>query len=97
MSKHTEGPWVFRKKDGNLELMMGNVCAMSSENYYPWVPENPADWELMAAAPDLLEALQRIKQRLDTCHLHIMNGHEVFESVYVKMIDKAIAKATGEE
>jgi hypothetical protein len=47
------------------------------------------------AAPDLLEVLQQIKQRLDTCHLHVLGGHEVFDSFYVEMIDTAIAKATG--
>jgi hypothetical protein len=28
--------------------------------YYPWVPENDADWHLIAAAPDLYEALDDV-------------------------------------
>jgi hypothetical protein len=52
---------------------------------------------LYSVNADLLEVLQQIKQRLDTCHLHVLGGHEVFDSFYVEMIDTAIAKATGEQ
>ncbi len=44
-------------------------------------------------ADKLLDALQQIKKRLDTCHLHVLSGHEVFDSFYVEMIDTAIARA----
>jgi hypothetical protein len=44
-------------------------------------------------ADKILDALQQIKQRLDTCHLHVLSGHEVFDSFYMELIDDAIASA----
>ncbi len=104
MSKHTPGPWkwYWRQEDGLTncgvfhERKRGMAYSVCRAPLYQTEEIWEADARLIAAAPDLLEALQQIKQRLDTCHLHIMNGHEVFDSFYVEMIDKAIAKATGE-
>ncbi len=50
-----------------------------------------------ACFPELLEALKAIKERLDTCHLHVVGGHEVFDSFYTELIANAIAKAEGEQ
>lgn len=38
---------------------------MGNETYYPWTPENIADWQLIAAAPDLLEALKGLLKEAD--------------------------------
>lgn len=37
---------------------------MGSAAYYPWVPDNEADWRLIAAAPELLEALKYARRFL---------------------------------
>jgi hypothetical protein len=86
MTQHTKGPWTYRCVDGIHELLMANVCEMSSTTYYPWVPANPADWKLMAAAPDLLEALQ-----------NLVNGNGFAPSESLEKARAAIAKATGEK
>lgn len=85
MSKHTPGPWNFRRNDyywefGNEEVQLGDVCASQCTD--PGKEE--ANARLISAAPDLLEALQKI-------HAHgytNMADHE--------MVASAIAKATGE-
>jgi hypothetical protein len=64
-----------------------------TEDYYQ---KRLADLHLIAAAPELLEALKVIKDRLDTCHLHVLSGHEVFDSYHTDLIDSVIAKAEGE-
>jgi hypothetical protein len=100
-TQHTPGPW--KVKAHSTAVLAGRKQICSNVNSASNLPVNMRDdleiahanARLIAAAPDLLGALQQIKQRLDTCHLHIMNGHEVFDSFYVEMIDKAIAKATG--
>ena len=57
--KWTPGPWCVKYEGGDTKLVMGDgrihMCDMC---YYPWVPENDADWHLIAAAPDLYEALE---------------------------------------
>ena len=95
-TQHTPGPWTFHRESScdrgdsyGVRAPAPHYCVVPTLNI------NPADARLIAAAPDLLEALQQIKQRLDTCHLHVLNGHEVFDSFYMELIDNAIAKATG--
>lgn len=57
--KWTPGPWFVRYIGGETQLVMGDGDVhMSDMHYYPWVPENNADWHLIAAAPDLFEALE---------------------------------------
>ena len=65
MSKHTPGPWVVRRAEGSETL--DQICTDESE---PWIiadvsgPERAlpveANARLIAAAPDLLEALQEL-------------------------------------
>jgi hypothetical protein len=107
-TQHTPGPWIGagpsfgdplprytttimteweHQDDGYIQ-----ICELPFHHHDD---ENEANARLIAAAPDLLEALQQIKQRLDTCHLHVLSGHEVFDSFYMELIDSNIAKATG--
>lgn len=84
MSKHTPGPWKFKIDEcwlieANKESIMGN------ESYYPWVPKEEADWHLIAAAPELLDAC-----RLSLSCIGVMFGKEA------DVIRRAIKKATGE-
>lgn len=57
--KWTAGPWVVRYRGGETQLVMGDgdihMCDMI---YYPWVPENVADWHLIAAAPEMADYIQ---------------------------------------
>lgn len=58
---HTLGPWrlAFDSEFDSSEIESADgVSLMGSETFYPWVPENPADWHLIAAGPEMLEALE---------------------------------------
>lgn len=61
-AQHTPGPWVLvngKNCMGNpmLEIKADKESLMCDEPYYPSTPTNKADWTLVAAAPELLEAL----------------------------------------
>lgn len=63
-AQHTPGPWKLetdekRYDDASLVIYDSDGNAlMGNAPYYPWVPDNKSDWLLIAAAPELLEALQ---------------------------------------
>ena len=85
--KHTPGPWVathangndFIVKAGDIEVVAGCGCYGS-----PYMRGNPdADARLIAAAPDLLEALQGVLRVAD-------RATDEFDAARA-----AIAKATG--
>lgn len=87
MSKHTPGPWEFRKDDG-WTLFADGESIMGSATYYPWVPSREADWRLIAAAPELLEALELV---MKVC------GFQRGDSPTFDRAFAAIAKAKGEQ
>lgn len=55
-----------------------------------------ANARLIAAAPDLMEALQELDMRLRACH-SITTAREAYDSFYQELVRGAIAKATGEQ
>jgi hypothetical protein len=69
---HTPGPWRFCMAEVSSygPDAAWRICApgqegeydalFGSEPYYPWNSSNIADWHLIAAAPELLEALKRL-------------------------------------
>lgn len=65
--KWTPGPWAVEYKHGTTRLVAGGEVTMCDETYYPWAPENDADWHLIAAAPELYEALKAMVY--ETTHL----------------------------
>ena len=58
---HTPGPWTFSQAHGNRYIKSADgklsICDM---DYYPWVDATDDDWRLIAAAPELLEALKSL-------------------------------------
>ena len=92
MSKHTPGPWNFRRNDyywefGNEEVQLGDVCASQCTD--PGKEE--ANARLIAAAPDLLEAC-RVASAL-------LKGAPRSLGYYfdARQLDAAIQKAVGAE
>lgn len=86
---YTKGPWTFEKKENwHIRDAEGNSM-MCDEQYYPWVPSNEADWHVMAAAPELLEALKAIVPAYDDARAQ-QHGHDLLEQARA-----AIAKAEG--
>lgn len=82
--KHTPGPWLVSKPSGNYieaPAVRGSIVALTFS-------ATPADAHLVAAAPDLLEALEALARK-----------HRNFEQVSaadVLAAEAAIAKAKGE-
>lgn len=83
MSGHTKGPWVH---DGDGEILApGNVIVVYSHGGQRAV-QTDDDANLIAAAPDLLEALIDVRRALEL-------GNFTGE---LAVVDAAIAKARGE-
>lgn len=86
--KWTRGPWEVKFSGGETHLIADGDCIMCDMHYYPWAPENPADWHLIAAAPDLYDALQAMVDYCNAeCGSNIYPGHQA---------NQALAKARGE-
>ena len=102
MSKHTEGPW---KVDGKTELCITNVhdrskyvgsasIMGSKDNCKELYEEAKANARLMAAAPELLEALEAIQKHWN----YEGNAYGMDDELLpiMKKAKQAIAKAKGE-
>ena len=79
MSKHTPGPWAVHPSA---------PMAVHQPEYQCWIPQNKADVQLIAAAPDLLEALRSITDAADEKRV---------TAKHYEIARTAIAKATGEK
>jgi hypothetical protein len=92
MSKHTKGPWTYEPSDSNLAgaitAKTGWICDFDTDPS----PENAC---LIAAAPELLEALERIHKHAKGFFLLNHTGIEFNQ--WFEQAQKAIAKAKGEE
>jgi len=102
MSRHTPGPWSVGNTDPLLfGVKRGNGMAPIGFVYGPSFPERSAlgsealaNARLIAAAPDLLEALQMIySETADYIRLNNLGG---MDNQCMKLSRAAIAKATGE-
>ena len=88
MSKHTPGPWEPTNSDdlddppGNVVCTLGDGWYVSSE-HEPTRDSNEADARLIAAAPEMLDALEAAA--------HVLPLGEEYNAVV-----EAIAKAKGE-
>ena len=93
-AKHTPGPWVVRTIDQSLatvETQDGEyiICAAAQLRGDDWKTEHAerkANARLIAAAPELLEALQFVMTA---------SGEQL--STAFEQAQAAIAKATGEQ
>ena len=84
MSNHTPGPWAYENYGGTVHVFLDNeggtpsICKLVGN-------DKDANARLIAAAPDLLEALERVKAT------GVFLG-----AIPQEMVDAAIAKAKGE-
>ncbi len=88
-AKHTPGPWAYRQDDTGED---GFVVVSEGRPYVATVHSGARDWtesnaRLIAAAPDLLEALTLA----DT----MLSGANMNAKVVTLKVRAAIAKATG--
>lgn len=96
MTKHTPGPWeqTYGKR--------GTLCVISDTTWICGEIENPhspideveaiANARLIAAAPDLLEALEGVSVLINSGALKSFTSEP-----WVGRVQRAIAKATGED
>jgi hypothetical protein len=90
MTQHTPGPWEFLPPDdgncGAITAKTGWICDFAEE-------PSDANARLIAAAPDLLEALKNLVNQHNTVY---GIGDMEMQSA-IDFAHKAIAKATGEK
>ena len=95
MTKHTPGPWNFYddSNDGKTNRIEIVAVGKTVARIYHSVPaEDLPNARLIAAAPDLLNALKRI---LDEPNNTMSDGKALKE--IIRIARAAIAKATGEQ
>ena len=94
MSAHTPGPWVL-EQDGDVyvRLALDNVLRCMDERSDVATSQDYANARLIAAAPDLLEALRATLRCLEW---HEQRHGVGMDAKAVKDARAAIAKATGE-
>jgi hypothetical protein len=87
-TRFTPGPWRVEHADGNCHIRdaAGNSL-MCDEPYYPWVPKEQGDWYLIAAAPELFEALKHLVEK---CRVY---GGPSGGKMYLSRAKAALAKA----
>jgi hypothetical protein len=95
VSAHTSGPWHFIVENGDKKIVAPNRDGLASHetlmcdtNYYPWCPSEDADWHLIAAAPEMLKALELVR---------MSNGWRYMSPESQAVIVAATAKATGSQ
>ena len=97
MSKHTPGPWYWEEASENGEVRpvlrtkatINRVCDFGRDAWQDSLcgePPDAADARLIAAAPEMLEALVDCREAL----------RRAGATGELKVVDDAIAKATGE-
>ena len=93
MSKHTPGPWRVVKHDKLVVVDDERMTIMCNFPYSLSVEQNMADARLIAAAPELLEALQSIAECCDEDHA--ARDYASRQTEIRGIARAAIRKATG--
>jgi len=91
-TQHTPGPWVAHTNWGDTFIKSATddlVFFLSVEDGV-----KTADLRLMAAAPDLLEALQLCEGNIDSL---LASAHPKVFGIWLDVVRAAIAKATGDK
>jgi type VI protein secretion system component VasF len=101
--KHTRGPWIaseygdYGDYDGKCRVILGEGGDIRTAVVLGFdTEENQANARLIAAAPDLLEALQRINEACAQIP-EGLEGYLEHLSDAISDARKALAKATGEQ
>jgi hypothetical protein len=94
-TKHTPGPWILAGESGTYAPVAAPHGTLAAVRYLGSSPERvreeQANARLIAAAPDMLAALQEVRDAI----LDILNGGDL-RSLSVVALDAVIDKATKE-
>jgi hypothetical protein len=106
MSKHTPGPWAVFRRDGYSTYIhainegdeintfqVASCHSATSRKYFPTRGEAEANARLIAAAPELLEALQAMLRMTER---HATHGLIATPGSPVALARAAIKKAEGQ-
>ena len=85
---HTPGPWEALPNNGQI-ILNGSNCYAVREVFNDGCGFNPDDIRLMAAEPDMLAALMRMRDEFGTCSAYKSQDDACL------MADAAILKAEG--
>lgn len=87
---HTPGPWVIgRSRRGHDVVMVDTASGTAICDVYGDSDDRPANARLIAAAPDLLEALETLYRAVCIADADLRPGEELAR--------EAIAKAKGDK
>jgi len=91
MSRHTAGPWVHHPDDNIISTHdRRKLLEWQARSQFVSTGERDANARLIAAAPELLEALISLLESFEA-----MERGEVYKKLAVKDARAAIKKATG--
>ena len=96
MSEHTPGPWrSIIGYDGSHTILTGKDYSLQCVALIKSTPTCQADARLIAAAPEMLEALKHCYDLLGRYEINRIDGDEIADEA-ASIIRSAITKATGE-
>lgn len=108
MSKHTKLPWSIRRRHGESSIIIsseGTPIVATVPLRDVSINEQDANARLIAAAPEMLDALETAEHQLAEQHvqisriLQLLDNHEVraalhHQAIAINSVKSAIAKAT---
>lgn len=102
MSKHTPGPWRPERDAEELRVYGQRDCLIACVgNAYSHPADDEANAHVIAAAPDLLEALKGLvadtEEYVRINNLYTEEGGPAIHNHWMVIARAAIAKATGAE
>lgn len=98
---HTPSPWAVNPLNAQVDAFDGAVCQLLWPTELRSEAETEANARLIAAAPDLLEALRQMVQAFDITSDHFeeveVDGEMIDPSDLLDLARTALAKATATE
>lgn len=107
MSEHTKGPWQISPytetsvQGANINRHIcstgGPQIMAGKDGSTDWLGENEANARLIAAAPEMLEALKSVGDLFDGLEFEVDAIAAASTHRLIRVVRAAIAKAEGEE
>ena len=101
--QHTPGPWRTDSDLGHEQVLGPDGIIEADCSIFAMVKNGPtpernrANARLIAAAPELLEALEQTRKALEYWQKYVSHKHALVVDTEILKVDDAIAKAKGED